>query len=126
MFLTSLWVGSQFEMLLFAESSSNCQVRTFLEGLDGRAYSQINSLLTFSAEHGPPRNTEKVEKLPTLGCWEFKAYQTRVFWDYATGGRILLLYGFTKKKQKTPSVHLRNGERLLKIAQSEIPSLPRR
>ena len=109
--LKQLYAGSTYEVLAYARRDATCQVEAYLDALDQRDRKRIAALLSWSGDRGPPRNQEKCRKLKRESFWEFKAGQQRIFWCYdpVQRRRIILLYGFTKKTNKTPNQALQAG-----------------
>jgi hypothetical protein len=77
----------------------------------------MTALLELAAENGPPRNSEKSAAIENF--FEFKAYQARIFYDYLPRKRIVLFYGFTKKKNKTPNNVRATGRSLCQEVRDE-------
>lgn len=112
--------GSAFEVLAYAASSANCQVEAYFDGLDERNRKRVLALLDRAAKAGPPWNQEKCRRVEGERFWEFKAYQERIFWCYGPDRQIVLLYGFTKKSNKTPKRELDTGRQAYDGAQQEL------
>ena len=110
--------GSAYAVLAYERSSGGCQVEEYLDGLSERDRKRITALLEWAAEQGPPRNNQKSAAIDDF--FEFKAYQTRIFYDYFPEKRIVLFYGFTKKRDKTPKNELATGRRLCQEVRDEI------
>ena len=67
--------------------------------LDERA--AVRARLSFLGEIGN-RAREPLSKSLGGGLFELRAKASRIFYCFKSGGRIVLLHGFTKKNQKTP------------------------
>ncbi len=104
-------------MLAHVRDNGSCQVEEYLDGLSIRDRKRITTLLERAAEQGPPRNKEKSASIEDF--FEFKAYQVRIFYDYLPEKRIVLFYGFTKKRSKTPNNVIETGRRLCQEVRNE-------
>ena len=101
--------GQRYRVLVYVRDSGVCPVAEYLDGLPERQRKRVDGLLERVAEHGPPRNREQNASLTGEDFFEFKAYQIRLFWRYASGRRIVLFHGFTKKSRRTPRNELVTG-----------------
>lgn len=110
--------GAAYAVFVYESSNGKCQVEEYLDQLQSRDRKRITALLLRSAARGPPRNTEKSAAIEDF--FEFKAHQVRIFWCYATGKRIVLFHGFTKKSRKTPENELETGRRLCHEVRDDI------
>lgn len=113
--------GERYEILAYCRAGENSQVAEYLEGLGERDRKRTTSLITGAAQHGPPKNEQKSRKVAGEDFWEFKPTdQVRVFWCYAKGGRIILLYAFRKKSNRTSERDLNAGRTRYREVRSEI------
>lgn len=101
--------GQRFTLLVYVRDNGACPVAEYLDELPTRERKRIDGLLERAAEYGPPRNREQNAPLTGEDFFEFKAYQIRIFWRYASGRRIVLFHGFTKKSGRTPRRELTTG-----------------
>ena len=76
--------GQRFSVLVYVRDNGACPVADYLDGLTERERKRIDGLLERAAEHGPPRNREQNAPLSGEDFFEFKAYQIRIFWRYAS------------------------------------------
>ena len=116
--LRQIHSGSAYAVFAYASSNGKCQVEEYLDQLSLRHRKRIAALLLRVAESGPLWNTEKSAAIEDF--FEFKSQQVRIFWCYATGKRIVLFHGFTKKSRKTPRNELETGRRLCQEVRDEI------
>ena len=112
--------GAAFRIVAYATGRGMCPVEEYLDGLPSRDRKRLDALLYRVAEQGPPRNVERSVKVAGEEFWEFKAYQERIFWCYASGQRIVLLHGFTKKSRRTPARELGTGRAVYREVQSSL------
>ena len=101
--------GQRYRVLVYVRDNGTCPVAEYLDRLPERQRKRIDGLLERAAEHGPPRNREQNAPLTGEDFFEFKAYQIRVFWRYASDRRIVLFHGFTKKSGRTPRNEMTTG-----------------
>ncbi len=112
--------GAAFRIMAYATDRGTCPVKEYLDRLPPRDRKRVDALLYRAAEQGPPRNVERSVKVAGEDFWEFKAYQERIFWRYASGQRIVLLHGFTKKSSRTPARELQTGRAVYREVQSDL------
>ena len=112
--------GSAFEVCAYARNDDNCQILAHLAGLGTRERKRVSALIQTMADHRPSRNSEHCRKIAGEDFWELKAYQQRIFWYYdpRKRGRIIMLYGFTKKSRQMPKKELIAGRRAYREAQN--------
>ena len=118
--LRPLFSGTTYDIFAYARSDTDCQVTTYLQSLEERDRKSVTALLTHVANQGPPRNQEKSRKIAGEDFWEFKARQQRIFWCYIIGRKIVLLHGFTKKTEKTPTREVKAGRLAYRQARQEL------
>lgn len=115
-----MYTGGKYVVLAYSANDGAGQVTTYIERLDERDRKRVAALLSYAAEHGPPRNREKCRKLAGEDFWEFKAFQQRIFWCYGMKQQIVLLHGFTKKASQTPKAQLDVGRRRYRQVRDEL------
>ena len=112
--------GAAFALLIFERRGGASPVADFLEELTRRERARLTALLERVAEQGPLSNLETSVAITGHDFLEFKSGQQRIFWCYASGRRIVLLHGFTKKSNRTPRRELNTGARLREEVRDEI------
>ena len=113
--------GERYTILAYHREGENSQVAEYLEGLGERERKRATSLITGAARRGPPKNEQKSRKLAGEDFFEFKpTNQVRIFWCYAKGGCIVLLYAFRKKSNRTSERDLNAGRTRYREVQREI------
>ncbi|MYA21225.1 MAG: type II toxin-antitoxin system RelE/ParE family toxin [Chloroflexi bacterium] len=101
--------GARFSLFIFERSEGDSPVADFLGGLSGTERARFAAHFERVADHGPLYNPGKSVPIAGHDFLEFKSGQQRIFWCYASGSRIVLLHGFTKKSNRTPRRELRAG-----------------
>ncbi|MXZ45781.1 MAG: type II toxin-antitoxin system RelE/ParE family toxin [Chloroflexi bacterium] len=112
--------GAEFSLSLYERRGGTSSIVDFLTGLARKDRAVLAAHLERVADHGPLYNPAKSTPLTGYDFLEFRSGQQRVFWCYASGRRIVLLHGFTKKSSQTPRRELNRGERLRSELRSEI------
>lgn len=110
--LRPFYEAAAFSLLLYERSGGVSPVEDFLTRLGRKERAVLTAHLERVAEQGPLYNPAKSTSLTGYDFLEFRSGQQRVFWCYASGRRIVLLHGFTKKSNQTPRRELNRGERL--------------
>ena len=118
--LRPFYEGAAFSLLLYERSEGVSAVEGFLTRLSRKDRAALTAHLERVAEQGPLYNPAKSTSLTGYDFLEFRSGQQRVFWCYASGRRIVLLHGFTKKSNQTPRRELRIGQRLRDEVRDEI------
>ncbi len=77
-------------------------VEDFLRELPEREQAIVRARIDFLAEVGN-RAREPHSKSLGKGLFELRVKSTRIFYCFRPGGVIVLLHGFSKKSQKTPT-----------------------
>lgn len=113
--------GERYTILAYHREGENSQVAEYLEELDERERKRATALIMGAAQHGPSKSEQKSRKLAGEDFFEFKpTNQVRIFWCYAKGWRIILLYAFRKKSGRTSERDLNAGRTRYKEVRSEI------
>lgn len=96
-------------------------VEEFIKSLDEKAQLKIGRILDLLEEFGLEGVYLHVKKLTGTSLWELRvlgADSLRIFYVTVTGKIYLLLHGFKKKSQKTPSKEIVIAQRRLNEYQS--------
>jgi hypothetical protein len=83
----------------------SCPAEEFLNGLDEEKTAKMKALFNLFIEMHPRQmSDQKFKKIEgTADLFEFKSFQIRMPCFFASGGRILLTHGLTKKQDRLPS-----------------------
>ncbi|MCY3655564.1 MAG: hypothetical protein OXG95_03000 [Chloroflexi bacterium] len=84
-----------------------------MDELTERERKRIDGLLERAAEHGPPRNREQNAALTGEDFFEFKAFQIRIFWRYASGRPDRALPWFHEEERPNSQARTHNREAAL-------------
>ncbi len=109
-------MDEKWKVILYRNPDGDHPVQQFLDGLEIKAQSKvqdtINLLREFSIRLGLPH----VKKLTGTNLWELRIVgndNIRVLYVAVTGRTFVLLHGFKKKKDKTPSKEIKIAENRL-------------
>lgn len=89
-------------MQCYVDSRGTNTVEAFIRELPKAEQPIVRARIDFVAEVGI-RAREPLSKSLGNGLFELRAKSARIFYCFRPGGVIVLLHGFTKKSQKTPS-----------------------
>lgn len=104
-----LYRGSSFTLFALSRSEET-QVSEYIANLQPSDQRKTVALLEHVANYGPPRNTQKSNKL-TNQLFEFKPTTTdRIIWFYDGQARIVMTHAFKKEKNRTPPREIKKGE----------------
>lgn len=91
---------------IYESPNGDKPVEEFIKSLDERIQLKISRTLDHLEEFGLAGEYQHVKKLTGTPLWELRilgADSIRIFYVAITGKVFLLLHGFKKKSQKTPS-----------------------
>ena len=108
--VTILYSGKRYDLSAIT-IDGRCYVIEFIDQLERGEQAKLLSLLEYTGDYGPPRNTEKFKKLEGE-IWEFKSHQVRVLCFFDKGRIIITTHGFKKKRDKTPKREIERAERM--------------
>jgi len=97
-----------WDVLAICGPRGDCPLLELLAGLQGQLAADGRAmlrLLSFVAEHGPPRNIETSHKIAGE-IWELIAGRLRVLWFYDEGRLVVCSHGFLKRTRKTPAAEI--------------------
>lgn len=107
----------KWKIEMYENTRGEKPVEEFMDSLETKTrlkvISAIELLETFGLEGGYPH----VKKLTGTDLWEYRILGSdniRIFYVAVTGKVFLILHGFKKKKQKTPTKEIRTAEERLR------------
>ncbi len=99
-----------WKVILYKDRGGDKPVEKFILSLElksrTKVYNSVRLLESFGISVGPPH----VKKLTGTALWELRivgADSIRIFYVTITGKTFLLLHGFKKKQDKTPSKEIK-------------------
>lgn len=105
-----------WEIELYENVRGEKPVEEFIDSLEAQSRLKITHAIelleTFGLEVGYPH----VKKLTGSNLWEYRILGSdniRIFYVSITGKKFLVLHGFKKKKQKTPTKEIKTAEERL-------------
>ena len=109
-------MDEKWKIELYENARGEKPVEEFFDSLDKKANFKITHAIelleTFGIEGGYPH----VKKLTGTNLWEYRILGSdsiRIFYVSMTGKIFLILHGFKKKKQKTPTKEIKIAEERL-------------
>ncbi|MGD0013175.1 MAG: type II toxin-antitoxin system RelE/ParE family toxin [Bryobacteraceae bacterium] len=106
--------GQVFTIAFARLKSGQSPGAEFYDALSLEDKAKLDNLFRLLADHGRIANDEKSGVLDK-GLFEFKSFQIRMPYAYASErGLILITHGFYKKKDKAPKEEIGRARRILK------------
>lgn len=110
-------MDEKWKIELYESARGERPVEEFFDSLETKARLKINHAIelleTFGLEGGYPH----IKKLTGSDLWEYRILGSdsiRIFYVSMTRKTFLILHGFKKKKQKTPTKEIKIAEERLK------------
>lgn len=110
-------MDNKWSIKVYESPSGDKPVEEFIKSLDERAKLKVSRTLDLLEEFGLEGAYPHVKKLTGTSLWELRILGSdsiRILYITMTGRIFLLLHGFKKKKQKTPSKEIKVAEERLK------------
>lgn len=106
----------EWKIIYYETASKREPVKEFIDGLQEKARAKAYNTLELLAEFGPMIRSPHAKKIAATPLWELRVLgesSLRFFYVARIEKTFLLLHGFTKRKQKTPSKDIKTAmERL--------------
>lgn len=96
---------NKYRVIYYLSSSGENPVRNFLDSLQQFQKIKVFRLFQMYQEYGLRSIIPHTRKINSTPLWEIRILgkdNIRIFYVTPTGKYILVLHGFTKKKQRTP------------------------
>lgn len=109
-------MGDKWSIRVYESPNGDKPVEVFIKSLEGKARLKISRTLDLLEAFGLEGAYPHVKKITGTSIWELRilgADSIRVFYITITGRIFLLLHGFKKKTQKTPSKEIVIAQRRL-------------
>lgn len=106
----------KWKIELYENTKGDKPVEEFFDSLEVKAKLKINHAIELLEAFGLAGGYPHVKKLTGSDLWEYRilgADSIRIFYVSMTGKTFLILHGFKKKKQKTPSKEIKIAEERL-------------
>ena len=103
----------QWSIIFYKTLQGDTPVNDFILRLEIKAQSKIKDSIELLQEFGIRLGPPHIKKLTGTELWELRILGSdsiRIFYIAVTGKYFLLLHGFKKKKDKTPSKEIRIAE----------------
>jgi len=111
----------EWKVKVYETPNGDQPVEEFIKSLDKKAKLKIGRTLDLLEDFGLEGAYPHVKKLAGTSLWELRilgADSIRILYITVTGKVFLLLHGFKKKSQKTPSKEITIAQRRLNEYQS--------
>ena len=103
--------GAKFRIVYAVRSNGSCPAREFYDSLPESDRAKIMALFVRMGDHGQIRNEEKFKHVEGP-YYAFKSFQIRILCRFQPGGRLLLLHGLHKKKDRYNPMDIETAERI--------------
>lgn len=107
----------KWQILLYRTPQGDLPVKEFVDSLEIKAQSKVRDTISLLQEFGTNLGLPHFKKLTGTKLWEMRILGSdsiRILYITITGRTFLLLHGFSKKKDKTPSKEIRIAEARLR------------
>lgn len=105
-----------WKVILYRTQQGDSPVKAFIDSLELKAQSKVRSSINLLENFGILVGLPHVKKLAGTDLWELRIVGSdsiRIFYITIAGKIFLLLHGFKKKKNKTPSKEIKIAEERL-------------
>lgn len=109
-------MDQKWKVKVYESPSGDKPVEEFIKSLDEKTQLKVSRTLDLLEEFGLEGVYPHIKKLTGTSLWELRilgANSIRIFYVTITGRIFLLLHGFKKKSQKTPSKEIVLAQRRL-------------
>ncbi len=99
-------MGEQWKVVFYQTFERGSPVKEFIDSLEQRTQTKVHNTIYLLKEFGTTTSNPHVKKLTGTELWELRILgqdSIRIFYIAITGKAFLLLHGFKKKKNKTPT-----------------------
>lgn len=106
----------KWEILLYRTKSGDSPVEEFINSLEIKTQSKIRDTINLLQQFGIKIGLPHFKKLTGSELWEMRIVGSdsiRILYIAITGRAFLLLHGFKKKQNKTPSKEIKIAEERL-------------
>lgn len=114
-------MGDQWKILLYKTPQGESPVKEFIENLELKAQAKVYNTINLLRDFGINVGSSHIKKLIGTDLWELRilgADSIRILYITITGKTFLLLHGFKKKRNKTPSNEIKTA--LVRLAEYKI------
>lgn len=116
----------QWKVELYKSASGDKPLEEFIESLEAKARLKAFHAIELLKEFGLGVKYPHVKKLAGTNLWELRILgedSIRIFYVAVEGQTFLLLHGFKKKRQKTPSKEIRIAE--IRLQEYQVRKIPK-
>jgi phage-related protein len=110
-------MDNKWKIKAYESTNGDQPIEKFIKSLDKKARLKVSRTLDLLEEFGLEGAYPHVKKLTGTSLWELRILggdSIRILYITVAGRIFLLLHGFKKKKQKTPSRELKVAEERLR------------
>lgn len=103
----------QWKILLYETLKGDSPLNDFILSLDLKAQSKVRAAIKLLQDFGIQMGLPHIKKLAGTELWELRILGSdsiRVLYIAVSGKTFLLLHGFKKKKDRTPSKEIKVAE----------------
>lgn len=106
--------GSKFHIEYAVTSNGSCPAKEFYESLSPRDQAKVMALFMRMGDDGRIWNEEKFKRVEGTEYFAFKSFQIRILCRFQPGGRLILLCGILKKKDRYRREEIEQTERIFR------------
>ncbi|OGE64407.1 hypothetical protein A3I48_01625 [Candidatus Daviesbacteria bacterium RIFCSPLOWO2_02_FULL_36_7] len=107
----------KWNILLYRTIRGDSPINEFIDSLEIKAQSKVYDTINLLREFGTKLGLPHFKKITGSELWEMRILGSdsiRIFYITITGKTFLLLHGFKKKQNKTPSKEIKIAEERLR------------
>ena len=104
--------GKKFVIEYGICTNGSAPAKEFFDSLSERDQAKLMALFVRMGEEGVIRNEEKFKRVEGTECFAFKSFQIRMICRFQPGGRLILLCGLWKKKDRYPPTEIERAKRI--------------
>ena len=98
--------GKKFVIEYGICTNGSAPAKEFFDSLSERDQAKLMALFVRMGEEGVIRNEEKFKRIEGAEYFAFKSFQIRMICRFQPSGRLILLCGFRKKKDRYPPTEI--------------------
>lgn len=101
-----------WKILLYRIPQGESPVKEFIDSLELKAQTKVYNTINLLRDFGITVGTSHIKKLTGTNLWKLRILgedSIRILYIAITGKTFLLLHGFKKKKDKTPSNEIKTA-----------------
>ena len=109
------YAGVRLRVLYAVLPDGSCPAKEFYDSLEPTEQARLMALFQLIGEEARISNQEHFKRVEGTDYFEFKKHQIRILCRFQPNGRLLLVYGFRKKRDRIPPSELDKADRIFAV-----------